>query len=154
MIRKAEIKDLLCVTQMIKEVIAYLQKLGVDYFSQDPGELVTGIIEHVVLMLNDPDAVIFVDENDKGEIKGMIAGAVLRNPNFCLHKLVGEVRYLYPLAFSSVPLTDAFESWRIEKGATITSAYVFPENDVALKAYEKHGLKINRNYLTGNIQEH
>ena len=153
MLRRAETKDLIEVSRMVKDLIIYCRKSGADVFSEDDGILTTGIIEHVVLMMNDPNAIIFVQEGDSGALKGMIAGALVRYPNYHKHTLVGEIRHLYPISFASVELFKAFETWRTERGATISTAYVLPSNTGCLKAYEKHGLRIVQYLMTGDIQE-
>lgn len=153
MIRRAETKDILEVSRMVKDLIIYCRDAGSDIFTEDEDTLTTGIIESVVLTLQNPDAVIFLNVDDAGQIQGMIAGALIRYPNFHRHTLVGEIRHLYPVSFASVKLFVAFEQWRKERGATITTAYVSPENSVCVKAYEKHGLKIMQHLMAGDIQE-
>jgi hypothetical protein len=153
MIRKAEIRDLLVVAGIFKEVISCSQKLGTDLFSEDPNTLMTGVLESVILTINNPDAVILIDETEDGRITGLVAGELRVYPRFYKHPLVGEIINVYPAGFPAIKLFQAFDSWREEKGATITTGYIFPENDVWLRAVQKHGGRVVRHWIMGSFQE-
>ena len=153
MIRRAETRDLLQVTQIFKNMIEYCVKLGTDLFSEDGGTLITGIIEDAVLLMHNPDSVIFVDETEKGSIKGLIAGSIKIYPKYYRHHIVGEVAAIHPISFASKELFQAFEQWRIEKGATITTGFVLPGNTVYLKAVQQHGMEIKQHLIMGSFRE-
>ena len=153
MIRQAQTKDLLAVAGIFKELISQAQKLGTELFSEDPGTLLTGVLESIILMMNDLNGIILIDENERGEITGMIAGAIRSYPRFYRHTLVGEIVAAHPVSFASARLYEAFDTWREGKGATITTGYVFPGNAVVLKAFERHGMKICQHWITGSFKE-
>jgi hypothetical protein len=153
MTREAQTKDLLKVCELFKDLAKHLSKIGASIFAEDENDLTAGMLEYLVLAMNDPDSIVLVEEIEGGQVVAALAGSIKQRPKFLRNPFVAEVTLLCPASFQTQSLRVTFDEWAISKGATARTAFCPPQNEVALKAMERDGMTVSSAFLTKPYSE-
>lgn len=145
-IRPAEPRDLPALIGMMHELLAFLKGKGQELYTENKADFDNGVVEFLTIQMSPvtegqrPHTVL-VGVDDKDWPVGFICGWLTYYPRFWKYPTVAELQFMWPLAPSSYRLAAAFEAWGKENGATGTSNYATPGNELSVKAILRNGRK-------------
>ncbi len=140
-IRPAVTADLPDLILMFVELLDYLKGINPSLsYATNRDQLIGGCLETLRAKMTTLGHAVFVAEID-GQVKGFVAGCLMRLPGFHEPAIVGSCEWLYPLDIPVMrPLMERFEEWAKGNGAEGLHGYT-PEGSKSERVMRRHKMK-------------
>ncbi len=141
-VRQAQTKDIPELIIMFTKLLASLENKGNRLYTRDEKRFQGGVMALISDKMNTTKNIVLVKVNDQDKPVAFIVGWIIYYPEFFEDHVRGEIQWMWPLAFSTKPLLDAFDAWAQSQGATARGCYQTPSHETSGKMMRRDGMEL------------